>query len=140
MSKLALGFVLFLTLMIPSKPGRAAGASFTVGHLHKHCRAYLKLIKRTSKKPLTKKQTVDIVKCNVFIAGFHFGKISTNMLNDTKGPYCLPNGDKVTSNWIIRRFVNWARRYPRYKAKAAGVGVMRSLQEQYGCDERDRVK
>ena len=137
MVKCALGCIVILMLMM--QPVRAA-AAFSVGHLDKHCRSYLKLIKRTNNRAFTKKQTVDIVKCNVFIAGFHFGKISTNVLNDTKGPYCLPNAGKVTTNWIIRRFVNWAKRHPRDRGRAAGYGIMRSLQEGYGCDERDRVK
>ena len=118
----------------------AAAPSFSVGQLHKHCVSYLKLIKKPQKRPLTKAQAVDIVKCNVFIAGFHFGKTGANTLNDTLGPYCLPHGEKTTTNWLIRNFVRWAAKHPHQRNKVAGLGLMRSLLERYACDERDRVK
>ncbi len=117
-----------------------AAPSFSVGQLHKHCVSYLKLTKKPAKRPLTKAQSVDIVKCNVFIAGFHFGKTGTNTLNDTLGPYCLPHGGKTTTDWLIRNFVRWAAKHPHLQNRVAGLGLMRSLLERYACDERDRVK
>ncbi len=118
----------------------AAAPSFSIGQLHKHCVSYLKLQKKRQKRPLTKAQAVDIVKCNVFIAGFHFGKTATNTLNDTLGPYCLPHGEKTTTDWLIRNFVRWSDRHPRQRNEVAGLGIVRSLLERYACDERDRVK
>ncbi|MCF6198800.1 MAG: hypothetical protein L3J67_05290 [Hyphomicrobiaceae bacterium] len=131
------GSALFLMALV--FPGQAA-ASFTVGELSQHCRSFLKLQKRKSSKRLTRQQVIDVVKCSSFVAGIHFGKIATNVRNDTHGPYCLPNGGKVTTKWIVKVFIDWSRRHPREKASPAAVGIMKSLMERYGCDERDRVK
>jgi len=126
-------------LMVLLSPGLTA-ASFSVGQLSQHCRSFLKLQKRRSSKRLTRQQVIDVVKCSSFVAGVHFGKIATNVRNDTHGPYCLPNGGKVTTRWVVRVFVDWSRRHPREKRSAAAAGVMLALMERYACDERDRVK
>ena len=138
--------ILFFTLgglalaLIAQKQG-ATAQIFTTGQLDKHCRSYLKLIKSKGKGKgkLTKKQAVDIVKCISFVAAFHYGKTATNILNDTLGPYCLPTRQQTTS-WLVKNFVRWVSTHPRQKNKVAGIGIMKSLQEHYGCDERDRVK
>ncbi len=128
-------FLVFLFL-----PVREAGAvSFTVGQLQHHCQSYLKLLGRKSKARLTKAQAVDIVKCNSFIVGFHFGKTVANEENGTVGPYCLPRL-RNTSDWLVRNFVRWAGRNPRYKRKTAAFGLYKSLQEKYACSDGDNRK
>ncbi len=131
-----LGFVV-LALIVSWQPGQAQ--SFTVGQLDKHCRSYLKLSTKARPGKLSKGQAVDVVKCTSFIAAFHYGKTGANILNDTFGPYCLPK-NKQTTKWLVRNFVRWVAANPRQKNKVAGIGIMKSLQERYGCDERDRVK
>ncbi len=128
-------FALVLTL----QGQQALAQTFTVGQLDKHCRSYLKLIQKTSKGKLAKNQAVDVVKCTSYIVAFHYGKTLANMENDTFGPYCLPKRQQTT-NWLVRNFVRWVAAHPGQKSKVAGIGIMKSLQERYGCDERDRVK
>ncbi len=120
--------------------GEVSAISFSVGQLDRHCRSYLKLIRPGRKGRLTTAQAVDIVKCNSFIAGFHMGKVATNTLNDTFGPYCLPHGEKTTTNWLIRTFVRWVARHPAQKNRAAAVGVMRALREGYACEGHHKRK
>ena len=124
-----------MAMMIQGK--EADSQTFKVGQLAKHCRSYLKLIKKSNKGRLTKNHAVDVVKCTSYIAAFHYGKTLTNIENDTFGPYCLPKRQQTT-NWFVRNFVRWAAAHPHQKNKVAGIGVMKSLQERYGCDERDR--
>ena len=118
----------------------SAAASFSVIQLERHCKSYLKMLKRKKSRPLTRKQTIDIVKCSSFVAGIHLGKIATNAANNTHGPYCLPRGNSTTTIWIIKRFVSWARRHPRSKSRPAASGVMRSLMEYNACYEPNKEK
>ncbi len=136
MGKAAVG-ALFLSMIFLAS---AQATSFSVKQLDRHCRSYLKIDKKRSKKHLTRQQVIDVVKCSSFVAGIHLGKIATNTSNDTTGPYCLPNGGKVTTIWVIRVFLDWARRHPRERASPAAAGIMLALIEKYACDERDRVK
>ena len=139
MIKRVLQLVVVLMLVQKADPANAT-AAFSVAQLERHCRSYLKILKKKKSRPLTKKQTVDIVKCSSFVAGIHLGKIATNAANNTHGPYCLPRGNSTTTVWIIRKFVNWARRYPRSKKRSAAYGVMRSLMEYNACYEPDKEK
>lgn len=128
--------VLMLARMLQGQ--EASAQTFKVGQLDKHCRSYLKLIRRSGKAKLTKNQAVDVVKCTSYIAAFHYGKTIANIENDTFGPYCLPKR-LHTTNWLVKNFVRWVAAHPRQTNKVAGIGLLRSLQERYGCDERDRL-
>lgn len=126
-------------LLFGLQPQKAEAQTFTIGQLDKHCRSYLKVIKRRSKGRLTKNQAVDVVKCTSFIAAFHYGKTSANILNETLGPYCLPQ-KLQTTDWLVKNFVRWVKRHGNQKHRVAGIGIIRSLRERYGCDEKDRIK
>ena len=128
--------VLMIAMMFHGQ--EVSAQTFKVGQLDKHCRSFLKLIRKTGKGKLSKSQAVDVVKCSSYIAAFHYGKTVANIENDTLGPYCLPKRLQTT-NWMVKNFVRWVAAHPRQKNKVAGIGLLRSLQERYGCDERDRL-
>lgn len=114
-------------------------AALTVGTLHQKCRVFLRYVKNLDVKKRSKRQLVDMVTCSAFVTGFNFGKVTTNILNNTNGPYCPPHGYE-NGDRLIRIFVNWAKRHPRMRRKPAAIGLLRSMQELYGCDEQDFIK
>lgn len=131
---------LFLLLMgLGNGNALADSGVLTVGSLHKKCRLFLRYAKKLDAPKRSKRQLVDMVTCSAFVTGFNFGKVTTNILNETHGPYCPPNGyDR--GDKLIRIFVNWAAKHPRMRRKPAASGILRAMQELYRCDEQDFIK
>ena len=129
--------VLIFVFAVIGNNAIAGSRTLSVGSLHSKCRFYLKQPLKLDARQLSKQNVADMAICSAFIAGFKFGKVSANVMNETTGPYCLPKGYE-RGDRLIRNFVRWAVRNPRHEKRAAGYGIMRSLQEHYACDERDR--
>lgn len=131
---------LFLLLTgMGSSNALADSGALTVGSLHKKCSLFLRYAVKLDAKKRSKRQLVDMVTCSAFVSGFNFGKVTTNLLNDTNGPYCPPKNYEKGDR-LIRIFVNWAVRHPRMRRQPAAIGILRSMQELYGCDEQHRIK
>lgn len=139
MSRITRLLVVFMVLWSGVSHAKGASTGLSVGQLETKCRYYLRQPAKLNLKKMSKRQMVNIAICTSFISAFHAGKIAANILNDTIGPYCLPQNYEK-HNRLIKTFVRWAAKHPRQKGRSAAFGIVRSLQSKFGCDERDRIK